>query len=312
VHGGLNAILDAGRTRGYQGQGYALPTGVGTYNISAWVMQKDWTANVSGVLTVVVNCRDANPTPYYLNFAAVSMPQNTWVMVSGTLDLTTASTPPADCGPALGLVRAAQLYLNQSNPCGGDSGATASCPDLYMDDLVVTATDGHNLVGNPSFEAGATDGWGVSALSAKNEVVTTVAHDGTHSLHEYQRTTPQAGPKYNLPIGYARYNLSFWVMHNGAANHTLILQPTYTCLNGSAQTPTTGTVTATNVGPGTWTHLSGAITLPPANATPQGCKMTAAGVYVTQDGVGMNCGSGSGQVECPDLFVDEVTISVAP
>jgi hypothetical protein len=287
-----------------------MPTGVGTYNISAWVMQKDWAMTVGGVLTVVVTCRDANPTPYYLNFASVSMPQNTWVMVSGTLDFTTASTPAADCGPATGLVRSAQLYLNQSTACGGDSGATMACPDLYMDDLVVSATDGHNLIGNPSFEAGATDGWGVSALSAKNEIVTTVAHDGTHSLHEYQRTTPQAGPRYTLPIGYARYNVSFWVMHSGTVNRTLILQPTYTCLSGTAQTPT-ATVTAPNVAPNVWTHLNGTITLPPAGATPQGCKMVAASVYVTQDGVGMPCGTGTGQVECPDLFLDETTITVA-
>ena len=314
VHAGQNAILDANRTRSYQGQGYSLPTGVGTYNISAWVMQKDWTATIGGLLTVVVNCRDALPMPYYLNFPTVSMPQNTWVMVNGTLDLTTSMTPAADCGPATGLVRAAQLYLNQnsqSSPCGMDSGATMACPDLYMDDLVVTVTDGHNLIGNPSFEGGAVDGWGVSALSAKNEIVTTVAHDGTHSLHEYQRTTPQAGPRYTLPIGYARYNVSFWVMHNGTVNRTLILQPTYTCIGGTAQTPT-ATVTATNVAPGTWTHLNGTITLPPADATPQGCKMVAASVYVTQDGVGgMGCGTGAGQVECPDLFLDEATITMA-
>ena len=40
--------------------------------------------------------------------------------------------------------------------------------DLYIDDLVVQVTDGHNLVGNPNFEASATaiDGWGVSSGSA--------------------------------------------------------------------------------------------------------------------------------------------------
>jgi hypothetical protein len=58
---------------------------------------------------------------------------------------------------------------------------------------------------------------------------------------------------------------------------------------------------------GAWTQLMGTVTMPPANA-PAGCKVTAASVYVMQEGT--MCGTGSGQVECPDLYVDDASITL--
>jgi hypothetical protein len=56
-------------------------------------------------------------------------------------------------------------------------------------------------------------------------------------------------------------------------------------------------------------RAGGALTLPPANATP-GCELAQATVFVTQEAG--TCGAGAGQVECPDLFVDDVSITLAP
>ncbi len=70
-----------------------------------------------------------------------------------------------DAGPTGGLagvVRSAVVFLNED-------WVTLSCPapprspNFYVDDLVVTVTDGHNLVGNPNFEAGLVDGWNTTA-----------------------------------------------------------------------------------------------------------------------------------------------------
>ncbi|MBW8868890.1 MAG: carbohydrate binding domain-containing protein, partial [Acidobacteria bacterium] len=213
--------------------------------------------------------KDTTASPYFMNFAQGTMARNVWANLSGTIDLA-ASTSSTDCGPANGgLVRSVLLYLNQTE----QGCTTGTCPDLYMDDLVVNVTDGRNLVGNPNFEAGFADGWGVSSGSAVQAVVTTFAHGGTHSLRQYTRQTPATGPRYVLPTGYARYDVSLWVMQNGTAARDLILQSTYTCLQGGgAQTPP-ATKMASQVVPGTWTQLTGTVTMPPANATP-GCKLT--------------------------------------
>jgi hypothetical protein len=303
VHGGQYAISDSLRMMYYQGPGYPLPTGLGTYKVTAWAIQKDpnW-ANLTGSLTLAIRCKDTNMT-YFPNFATAGMMQNSWAMLTGTVDIN-AQTSASDCNPASGgLVRSVLLYLNQTEMgC-----TTGTCPDLYMDDLVVNVPDGHNLIGNYNFEAGFTDGWGVSSGSAVQAAVTTFARGGTHSLRQYNRQTPATGPRYLLPTGYGRYNVLFWVMQNGTVAHDLTLQSTYTCLQGGgAQTPP-ATKTVQGVMPGVWTQVSGTVTMPPANAMP-GCKMTAASVYVMQEGT--MCGTGASQVECPDLYIDDASITM--
>ena len=59
---------------------------------------------------------------------------------------------PSACQPGAatpGVVRSAMLYLNQTA-----AGSPVVFPNLFLDDVVVTVPDGHNLVGNPNFEAG--------------------------------------------------------------------------------------------------------------------------------------------------------------
>jgi hypothetical protein len=307
AHGGQYSNSVTNRTQYYQGPSYAVPTGIGQYTISAWGLQQD-DPSIAGVLQLEVVC--ATTTSYVAVQAAgsfgVTMNQNTWTMFGATVDTSKGVMMPADCDPNAtppGLVKVAVVYLNHvMNP------TPVALPNLYMDDLVVQVPDGHNLVGNPNFEAGLPDGWSVNGGASPLAVSATVAHGGTHSLGQSGRTTTSTGPRYVLPIGTARYNLTFWVEHNGTAPHDLTLQAAYTCI-GSAQVLPPPIHTASAVAGGTWTELSGTLTLPPANATP-GCVLAQAAVFVTQEPG--TCGTGSGQVECPDLFVDDVSITVAP
>jgi Carbohydrate binding domain len=233
-----------------------------------------------------------------------ALPGNTWTKVQGTIDLTNAygSGQGTNCQPGNvatpGVVRQALLYFNQT--------AGTTVPNFYIDDLVVTVTDGHNLVGNPNFEAGATSGWqnnGGGALS----VTTAIYLGGTHSLVHTGRTGTSQGPRWNLPLGAARYNFTFNALHDGTmAPHDLILQPTYTCQGGSANFPASIAV-ASQVGANGWNTLSGTATFPPANA-PAGCKLTSAAVYLQQE---YGNGSCTG-VECPNLYVDDVSITLVP
>jgi hypothetical protein len=313
-HGGQDSIAVSGRGFYYVGPGYSLPTGAGRYTITAWGLEKDPNfPTLVGVLQLRVTC--LNNTAYYVPVQdasgfGVTMQQGTWTMFGGTVDVTQAGT---DCSPTsvpAGMVRSAVLYLNHADNMCGSGGSGTPCPDLYMDDLVVQVTDGHNLVGNPNFEASATatDGWGVSAGSAVQAVSSTFAHMGTRSLHESSRSTTGTGPKWALPTGAARYNISFWVQHTGTVPHDLNLQTTYTCAGGSAVTPPP-IKTLAMVAAGNWVQLTGTAVLPPASAA-AGCKMTAAAVYLTQEGTA--CGTGTGQVECPDLYVDDVSITLGP
>ena len=131
---------------------------------------------------------------------------------------------------------------------------------------------------------------------------------GTHSLSLTGRTQAYNGPRWNLPIGAAKYNIVFNALHDGTLPHDLMLTPTYTCLGSSAQFP--GPIaTASQSGGNVWNTLSGTFTYPPANA-PAGCKLTSAGIYVQQESG--TCGTGPGQIECPDIFIDDVSITLAP
>lgn len=303
AHSGGYSVFVSNRTQAYQGPGYNLPTGAGKYAISAWAMQKDL-ASISGLLQVRVACQ--TNTSYYLAVQdvgfGVAMPQGVWTFFSSTVDIGAAG---ADClpdGSTPGLIKVANVYLNHIDTM------TTPYPDLYLDDLIVQVTDGHNLVGNPNFEAGMTDGWSVNAGSATLAVSNTVAHGGTQSLRHSARSVPGAGPTYTLPIGAARYLISLWAQHSGATTHDLVLQPTYTCIGGSLVAPP-AIVTATMVASNTWTQLTGTVEFPPADAA-AGCELAQAAFHVQQEGTA--CGSASGQVECPDLYVDDVSVTLAP
>jgi hypothetical protein len=307
AHDGQYSVSVTNRTQYYEGPSYTMPTGIGQYAISAWGMQQD-DPSITGVLQLEVICAT---TTFYLAVQGagafgVAMNQSIWTNFSATVDTSMAEATPADCDPNAtppGVVKSSLLYLNHV------MGPTpVALPDLYMDDVVVEVPDGHNLVGNPNFEAGVTDGWSQNGAASTLAISATVAHGGTQSLWQSGRTTTSSGPRYTLPIGAAAYKFSFWVQHNGAATHDLTLQAAYTCL-GSAQVQPPPIAKASAVAGGTWTQLTGTLTLPPANATP-GCNLSQATVFVTQEAG--TCGTGSGQIECPDLFVDDVSISLAP
>jgi hypothetical protein len=204
-----------------------------------------------------------------------------------------------------GLVRAAYVFVE------GAMGEPL-LPNLYIDDLVVTVTDGHNLVGNPTFEAGYVDGWSPNGMGGGSLAVSsTYANTGTHSLQETARTASSTGIRYALPIGAANYAISVWAMQQGTTQHPLQLQAAYTCLNHSStytatiyQTPSPGP--AKN----TWVQLQGTYAFPPPSSPISKCQLTSAAFWVTQVESG-TCGSGTGQVECPDLFVDDASVTLS-
>ena len=265
----------------------------------------------TGVFQLHMYCKTMD---YYLvptsGSSQMALPKGVWVNFSGTFDTLMGANVGLDCfkdgkGVGLpGLVKAAYVFVQNAN------GETLF-PNLYIDDLVVTVTDGHNLVGNPTFEAGYLDGWTSNGMGgATLAVSSTYANTGTHSLQESVRTASSTGIRYALPIGAANYGISLWAMQQGTTQHPLQLQAAYTCLNHSstytatvAQTPSPGP--AKN----TWAQLQGTYAFPPPTSPVSNCQLTGAAFWVTQVESG-TCGSGTGQVECPDLFVDDASITL--
>jgi hypothetical protein len=303
AHGGQYSIGLSGRGQLYQGPSYVLPTGAGQYTITGWGMQKD-DSTMTGLLQVKLICASSTQYPSVQPGGAYgqSMDQGVWTMFSATIDFTATPDCAPDASPP-GMVRSATLYLNQAA-----NGTPVAMPDLYLDDVVVQVTDGHNLVGNPNLEAGFTDGWLVNTGAGLLGISGTEAHGGTRSLSVTSRSNTGAGPRYMLPIGAGRYNVSVWVEHKGTNPHDLVLQPVYSCIGGGQVTPP-AIATASSVAGSTWTHLAGTVTFPPANA-PATCKVGQASVFVQQENG--TCGSGSGQVECPDMFLDDASITLTP
>jgi hypothetical protein len=101
--------------------------------------------------------------------------------------------------------------------------------------------------------------------------------------------------------------ITLYAMQNGTS-HTLHLLGVYTCLGDSV---VHSDEIAVQYGTTAWSPLTGVMTFPPHDA-PQGCKLTSASLWVTQADVGTAtaCGAGAGQVECPDIFVDDVSIKL--
>jgi hypothetical protein len=295
AHTGQYSFADTARTQNCAGPSYKLPTGPGKYIITGWGMQND-NVTFNGSLQIGLQCGTATSTNHYPSVGYnVSMPQGVWVKFSATVDTTTGN---ADCVIATpGDVRSALLYLNQNtNPA-----TPAPYPNLYLDDV----TDGHNLIGVPTFEvAGVTSGWGNNGggTLATN---TTNYHSGNSSLGLTTRAATSNGPAYSLPLGKAAYNLSVWAMHTGTSTHNLSLSLAYRCLGEtSSHYPTLATVNA--VAGNTWTQLSVSNLAMPPTGAPAGCKLIQANFYVQQEGG--TCGT----IECPDLFIDDASLTVAP
>jgi hypothetical protein len=312
AHGGQYAIMQTGRSANYVGPGYYIPSGLGKYVVSAWGLQVQdpgTPSPVNGVLQIRLQCASGGNGNYITvqdgGLFGMSLPEGVWTMFSATVDTSTNAQTAADCfanGATPGLVRSAVVYLNQNST---DASTPVVYPDLYLDDLVIQVTDGHNLIGNPNFEAGFVDGWNVNGSGTSTlGLSTTVAHGGTHSLWQKARTLTTSGIKYALPIGAARYLISFQVLQSGTMQHVLALQPAYSCIgSATVYTPTNSMVTAPATA-NTWTSLGGTFVFPPLDA-PAGCQLSTAAVYVQQAESG-TCGT----IECPDLYLDDASITL--
>lgn len=319
VNDGTYSAEQTSRSATYIGPGYYIPTGIGKYNVSLWAMQNQVDAGTSGLLQLRLYC--ATGTYYYAGNLAAQMPSGVWVNFSGTIDLNADTAVMSDCfampkttGILPGLVRNAVVFVNES---AGDPpvAGTTTFANIYVDDLVVTVTDGHNLVGNPNFEAsgGYVDGWSTNGMGSASLSVSTTQHNGTSgksSLSAHNRTLWNTAIRYALPTGAADYAVTFYVMQMGVTSHPVQLWAAYSCKGDPSGSVRTKAITQTApLATGTWTPLtSNAVAFPPSDA-PVGCKMTGAAFWVTQADQG-TCGTGSGQVECPDLFLDDASIAL--
>ena len=114
-----------------------------------------------------------------------------------------------------------------------------------------------------------------------------------------------------MPIGAADYAVTFYVMQLGVTAHALQLWAAYSCKGDPAGSVRTKAITQTAaLATGSWVPLtSGAVAFPPSDAPKACAEMTGAAFWVTQADQG-TCGTGSGQIECPDLFLDDATIEL--
>lgn len=316
---GMYSAEQTTRSQFYIGPGYYIPTGVGRYDISLWAMQNQVAGSTppQGVLQLRLLCTQG--TFYYTGNVKTSLPMGVWVNFTASIDTSTDLAVMSDCfampkttGILPGLVRSAVVFLNEDMGDPPLSGTT-SFPNFYVDDLVVTVSDGHNLVGNPNFEAsgGYVDGWNTNMMgSAALSVSTTQHNGGKNSLWLQNRSLWNTAIRYPLPTGAADYAVTFYVMQTGVTSHALQLVAAYSCKGDPSGSVRTKAITQTAALPtGTWTPLSsGAVAFPPSDA-PKGCQMTGAAFWVNQVEQG-TCGTGSGQVECPDLFLDDATIAL--
>jgi hypothetical protein len=301
AHGGQLSVALSDRAWTYQGPSYALPTGLGRYTISVWAMQTGGTLDEPQLMAQVQLACIGSTSYVSVQMGGVGMsaPAGTWLRYAADIDLTTDPVVPADCfanGP--GLVKSATLFIAQL-----DSGETV-CPELYADDLTVVSTDGHNLIGNPNFEAGVTAGWSATGGAATLGVSNAAAHAGHRSLWQSGRTLPTSAIMYGLPLGAARYLTSLWVMQSGTTAHQLALLPLYSCI-GSTVVHFGAPSVAVTAPAGQWTQLSAAFVFPPADA-PAGCVLSQASVALGQAETG-TCGD---TLECPDLFLDDASITL--
>jgi hypothetical protein len=320
-HGGTYSIEATGRTAVFQGPGYYIPTGLGPYTISFWAMQNDYAADDPnatvpappiGLLQLKLICAAGT---YYDGFVQVSMPQGVWVNFSTTIDTSDYHmySTGSDCfanglnGSVDGAVKSAVVLLNESSN-------DKRFPNFYIDDLVVTATAVPNLVGNPNFEAGIVDGWAVAnngTPTATLSVSTAQFNAGKKSLWLQKRPLWNTAIRYPLSIGAANYAVTFYVMQMGATSHALELWAAYSCLGDPANSVRTKSITTTSMlATGKWAALSSsAVAFPPRDAAANCKQMTGAEFWVTQADQG-TCGTGTGQIECPDLFLDDATIAL--
>jgi hypothetical protein len=319
ANNGTHSLEQTTRTATYIGPGYYVPTGVGKYNISLWAMQNQVAGGTPPFALLQLRLLCAQGTFYYTGNGGAQLPSGVWVNLTATIDTSTDAAVASDCfatpkttGILPGLVRSAVVFVNEN---GGDApvSGTTTFPNFYVDDLVVTVSDGHNLVGNPNFEAsgGFVDGWSTNMMGSAMLGVSTTQHNGgRNSLWLQNRSLWNTAIRYPLPTGAADYAVTFYVMQAGVTSHAIQLSAAYSCKGDPAGSVRTKVITQTAALPtGSWMPLSsGAVAFPPSDA-PKGCQMTGAAFWVNQVDQGI-CGTGSGQVECPDLFLDDATLAL--
>ena len=244
VHSGSSAGVASGRTDTWQGPAYNLPSGPGSYQVSAYAQQSS-----GGALTLALSAKlTCGGADSFATIGSANADSGVWTKLEGTLSV------PTGCSATV-------VYVQQF-------GGTVF-PDLYVDDLVATPVSVVNFSGNPGFESG-TAGWG--SFGAAISQTSAFVHNGSFAGVASGRTADWQGISFSYPAGAGNYSASLYARQNSGADLPFLLSVKLTC-GGVDSFPT---VAAATGGTGTWIQLAGTFTVP------SGCS--SADLYLHQNG----------------------------
>jgi hypothetical protein len=262
VHSGTFAGVGNGRTASWQGPASSIPAGPATYTVGLDALQNSGSA-ITLAASVKFTCGGLDS---FGTIAAQSSASGAWTHLEGPL------TVPSGCS-------AVTVYVQQFD------GATF--PDIYVDDLTVTATSVTNFAGNPGFESGTAEwftfGGGLAQTSA-------FVHSGSFAGLNTGRSADYMGPAFSFPTGAGKYSASIWALQNSGSSLPFVLSMKLTC-GGVDSFPFLQQVTGPS---GTWVQLAGTFTVP------AGC--TVSQLFLHQNG---------GSV-FPDIYADDLIATPAP
>jgi endo-1,4-beta-xylanase len=271
THGGSGSAQVSNRTATWQGPVYNLLPAVtpgASYKIGGY-------ARVSGAVSApvdIVVLATCSGSDTFTQVAAATANDQGFVAMSGSYQV-----------PACSNLTQLALYVE-----GPPVGVTLLVDDVTVQQRlsipvvpVPPPPAERNVLANGDFELGASGWFGFGASVA---LTTASVHAGTAAGIASGRTDTWQGPAYGVPTGQGSYNVSVYAQQNSGSALTLALSAKLTC-GGVDSFATIGSASA---GSGTWTKLSGTLSIP------AGCSATV--VYVQQFG---------GTV-FPDLYVDDL------
>lgn len=275
AHSGNYSLAMTNRTAvgGYSAR-YLLPNSVitadTTYAVSVWASHNGLptdTLRLSGIIQCVETDLGHNAYPWIQNNDSVAVDE--WVQLAGTM------TIPAGCTP-----QEIAFFVE-----GTSAGA-----DIFVDDASFINP---NIIPNPGFEQGNTDGWSAWYAGGTVELSTDPVNSGGYALALTNRNASAGySPRYLFSLDQlvpgTTYSVSVFASHNGAANETLRLAAVVQCANPPEGHNAYPWIQNTeNVASGAWTQLSGTLNVPD-------CEPTEVAIFVEGPSAGV------------DIFVDNV------
>ena len=260
-HTGFRSAHLRNRTASSQGPGYDLTQlvipGHG-YDVSAWARIGCGESDAVS-LGATIACAGQPVTSVTLGSATAT--RDSWTRVAGSLQVPNCS------------LQALTIYVAGPRPG----------VDLYVDDAAVRPQPeplGPNVVANPGFETGTTDGW-VAWGGATIATTAAQVHTGAYSAIVSNRNATWEGPVYTLTPAVtpgATYAASMWLRVDGSASAPVDVTVKITCSGADDVYQQIGSGTATDTG---WVQVSGTISVPL-------CSLVELDVYAEGPPAGVN------------------------